>query len=61
MRLDNVLHLGVKELCCLARDPIMLGLIVWAFTFAIYAAATAMPETLNKAPIAIVDLSLIHI
>ena len=55
MRLDNVLHLGVKELRSLARDPIMLGLIVWAFTFAIYAAATAMPETLNKAPIAIVD------
>jgi ABC-2 type transport system permease protein len=55
VRLDNVFHLGVKELRSLARDPIMLGLIVWAFTLAIYAAATAMPETLNKAPIAIVD------
>lgn len=55
MRADNVLHLGVKELRSLARDPIMLVLIVWAFTFAIYAAATAMPESLNKAPIAIVD------
>lgn len=55
MRLDNVFHLGVKELRSLARDPIMLGLIVWAFTFAIHAAATAMPQTLNKAPIAIVD------
>ena len=55
MRLDNVFHLGVKELRSLGRDPIMLGLIVWAFTFAIHAAATAMPETLNQAPIAIVD------
>jgi ABC-2 type transport system permease protein len=51
----NILHLGVKELRSLARDPIMVALIVYAFTFAIYAGATALPETLNKAPIAIVD------
>jgi ABC-2 type transport system permease protein len=55
VRVANVLHLGVKELRSLARDPIMLGLIVWAFTFSVYSAATAMPETLNRAPIAIVD------
>ncbi len=55
MRLTNVLHFGVKELRSLARDPGMLVLIVYAFTFAIYAAATAMPETLNRAPISIVD------
>ena len=39
--------------CC--AIPMMLVLIVFAFTFSIYSAATAMPETLNKAPIAIVD------
>ena len=55
MRAANILHLGVKELRSLARDPIMLVLIGYAFTFSIYTAATAMPETLNKAPIAIVD------
>lgn len=55
MRAANVLHLGVKELRSLLRDPIMIGLIVFAFTFAIYSAGTAMPETLHKAPIAIVD------
>ena len=55
MRAANILHLGVKELRSLARDPMMLVLIVYAFTFSIYTAATAMPETLNKAPIAIVD------
>jgi len=55
MRADNILHLGIKELWGLARDPIMLVLIVYAFTASIYTAATAMPETLNKAPIAIVD------
>jgi ABC-2 type transport system permease protein len=55
VRAANILHLGVKELRSLARDPIMLILIVYAFTFAVYAAATAMPETLNRATIAIVD------
>ncbi|NIJ40649.1 ABC-2 type transport system permease protein [Parvibaculum indicum] len=55
MQWANILHLGVKELRSLSRDPIMLFLIVYAFTFAIYTAATAMPETLNRAPIAIVD------
>jgi ABC-2 type transport system permease protein len=53
--LTNVYRLGVKELWSLARDPVMLVLIVWTFTVAIYVSATAMPETLHKAPIAIVD------
>jgi len=51
----NIYRLGVKELWCLARDPIMLVLIAYTFTVSIYVAATAMPETLHKAPIAIVD------
>lgn len=55
MRVANILHLGIKELRSLVRDPIMLVLIAYAFTFSIYTAATSMPETLNKAPIAIVD------
>ena len=55
MRPANILNLGIKELRSLLRDPIMLILIGWVFTFAIYIAATAMPETLHKAPIAIVD------
>ncbi len=55
MRAANIFHLGVKELRSLARDPIMLVLIVYAFTFSVYTRATAMPETLTKAPIAIVN------
>ena len=51
----NIFHLGIKEWRSLARDPVMVILIVWAFTGAIYTAATAMPETLSDAPIAIVD------
>ncbi len=53
--LANVLRLGVKELWSLWRDPMMLVLIVYTFTFAVYVAATAVPETLHGAAIAIVD------
>ncbi len=52
---SNIFHLGVKELRSLMRDPIMIILIVYALTFNIYTAATAIPEVLHKAPIAIVD------
>lgn len=51
----NIYRLGIKELWSLARDPVMLGLIAYVFTVSIYVAATARPETLSKAPIAIVD------
>ncbi|MBX3687869.1 ABC transporter permease [Dokdonella sp.] len=53
--LANIFRLGVKELWSLARDPMMLVLILYVFTGAVYTAATAMPETLHNAPIAIVD------
>jgi len=55
MRLSNVFNLGVKELRSLSRDRLLLALIIYAFTFAIYAGATALPETLNRAAIAIID------
>ncbi len=54
-KLANVWRLGVKELWSLWRDPVMLVLILYSFTLAIYSAATALPETLNHSPIAIVD------
>lgn len=54
-KLKNIYRLGHKELWSLARDPIMLVLIVYVFTISIYTAATALPETLHNAPIAIVD------
>jgi len=52
MRISNIFQLGVKELRGLARDPMLLLLIVYAFTLAIYTAAKAMPENLNNAAIA---------
>ena len=53
--LTNIRLLGVKELWSLWRDPMMLVLIVYTFTVAIYTAGTAMPETLHHTPMAIVD------
>lgn len=53
--LANIYRLGVKELWSLRRDKIMLFLIFYTFTISVYTTATAMPETLHKAPIAIVD------
>jgi ABC-2 type transport system permease protein len=55
MRVKNIFHLGIKELWSLARDPMMIVLIVYAFTLSIYSTSTALPDTLHKAPIAIVD------
>jgi len=53
--LSNIFQLGLKELRTLFRDPAMLLLIVYAFSISIYSSATAMPETLQRAAIAIVD------
>ncbi|HTY24067.1 MAG TPA: ABC transporter permease [Desulfomonilaceae bacterium] len=55
MRMDNILHLGVKEFWSLIRDPIMLVLIAYAFTLDIYLVGTGVADTLHQAPIAIVD------
>lgn len=51
----NILRLGIKEFRSLYRDRAMLILIVWAFSFGIYTAASGIPESLHHAPIAIVD------
>lgn len=53
--LKNIIRLGVKELWSLYRDPGMMILILYIFTFAIYSSATAKPDTLHMAPIGIVD------
>jgi ABC-2 type transport system permease protein len=55
IRASHVYRLGTKELWSILRDPIMLVLIGYGFSLLIYIAATSMPDTLNKVPIAIVD------
>ncbi|MDR0775494.1 MAG: ABC transporter permease [Azonexus sp.] len=53
--LANIYRLGVKELWSLARDPMLSIFIVFSFTAAIYSSATAIPESLHMAPIAVID------
>lgn len=53
--LSNVFQLGLKELRSLYRDPALLVLIVYAFTLAIYTAATALPEAPHRATLGVVD------
>lgn len=54
-KLKNIYRLGIKELRGLLRDPLMLGLIVYAFTLGIYVASTARPDSISNAAIAVVD------
>lgn len=54
-KIANIFHLGLKEFRSLYRDYALLILIVWAFSLGIYSSATGLPETLNRASIAIVD------
>jgi ABC-2 type transport system permease protein len=55
MRTANILQLGIKELRGVARDPMLLLLIVYAFTISIYTASRAVPETLSRAVVSVVD------
>lgn len=55
MRAEHIIQLGVKELWSLLRDPLMLVLIGIAFTVFVILGARSVSETLNKAPIAIID------
>lgn len=54
-RLSNIFHLGIKELRSFLRDPVMVLLIVWAFSFSVYSVATGESQELRNAPIAFVD------
>jgi ABC-2 type transport system permease protein len=51
----NIYRLGIKELRTLFKDKVMLILIVYSFSFAIYIGATAKSTELNKASIAFID------
>lgn len=50
-----ILHLGLKELRGLLRDPLLLTFVVFAFTVLIYAAATSTPQGVRQAPITLLD------
>ena len=56
--MQNALHifrLGIKELISLARDPVLLFLIAYAFSFAVYTPSKSAVMDLVNASIAIVN------
>jgi ABC-2 type transport system permease protein len=54
-RLTNILQLGVKELRSLWFDMVLLGFLIWSFSFGLYESANSQSMELRNAPIAVVD------
>ena len=54
-RFKNIYRLGLKELNSLRRDPVLVFLLVYTFTFAIYTVATGVQTEVRNTSIAIVD------
>ncbi len=53
--LGNIYRLGLKELASLRYDPVLVLLMVYAFTLAVYAAASGTVTDVNNAAVAVVD------
>lgn len=53
--LDNILQLGIKELYSLRNDFVMVFLILYTFTFAIYTVANGVKTEVRNATVGIVD------
>ena len=51
----HIIQLGVKELLSLVRDPVLIFLIAYAFTFSVYTPAKSAVMDVINASIAIVD------
>ena len=44
----HIFHLGIKEILSLARDPVLLFLIAYCFTFSVYTPAkSAVMDVIN--------------
>ena len=54
-RLQSIVQLGAKELASLARDTALIGLIIYAFTYAVFGPAKGASMELRNASVAIVD------
>jgi ABC-2 type transport system permease protein len=54
-RLRNILWLGRKELRSIRADPIVILMIVYTFTFAVYAVSTGAKLEVENASVAVVD------
>ena len=54
-KIRNIYELGIKEMIGLFRDPLMLVLIIYSFTFAVYVGAVSNADSVTNAAIAVVD------
>jgi ABC-2 type transport system permease protein len=54
-RARHILFLGIKELISLSQDPVLIFLILYAFTFAIYTPAKSAVMDVVNASVAIVN------
>jgi ABC-2 type transport system permease protein len=55
MRWRHVYHLGLKEMASLRYDPVLVVLIIYAFTISIIAPARGVKLELENASVAVVD------
>jgi ABC-2 type transport system permease protein len=53
--LRHIFHLGIKEMLSLARDPVLLFLIAYCFTFSVYTPAKSAVMDVINASVALVD------
>jgi ABC-2 type transport system permease protein len=60
-RFQNIFRLGIKELRSLRHDTVLLVLVFYAFTYAIYSAATGASSELRNTAIAVVDEDRSHL
>ena len=55
MNLKNVRELGLKELFSLRSDPVLMLLIVYIFSIAVYSVANGVDYDVDNAAVAVVD------
>ena len=53
--MSTITSLGIKELRTLVRDPVMIAVIIIAFTLMVYSAGKSITTELQNTPIALVD------
>jgi ABC-2 type transport system permease protein len=51
----NIFWLGTKELRSFVHDYVLVGLVIWAFSLAVYAQAQGSSQELHNAAIAMID------
>ncbi len=53
--LENIFWLGTKELQSFFHDYVLVALVIWAFSFAVYTQAQSNAQELHNASLAVVD------